>query len=248
MFDLTGRIALVTGAGKGMGTGVAHTLAQQGAAVAVNDLDAVAAQRVAAEIVESGGRAVAVPFDVTELEAVQLGVDQATERLGGHIDVLVNNAGIALGMAVGPFRTLDPTVWRAPVELNIFGSMNCIKAVVDPMCDAGWGRIIQISSGAARRGLGIGVSLYGASKSGIEGFIRHLAVELAPQGVTANSLALGLMDTPGSRTETKLARGIPLGRLGRPEDVGAAVAYLASTEAEWITGQTYNLNGGSLMN
>lgn len=247
MFDLTGHVALVTGAGQGMGSGVARVLAGQGAAVVVNDLDESKAEKVAGEIVESGGRAVAAAFDVTDLAAVQVGVGRATETLGGHVDILVNNAGVAVGMSVGPFRTLEPEAWRPAIELNLFGSMNCIKAVLDPMCDAGWGRIVQISSGAARQGLNIGVSMYGAGKSGIEGFIRHLAVELGATGVTANSLALGLMNNAGGHGQTEeIARGIPAGRLGTPEDVGAAVVYLASPEGSWVTGQTYDLNGGSL--
>jgi len=247
MFDLTGHVALVTGAGQGMGSGVAHVLARQGAAVVVNDLDESKAEKVVGEIVEAGGRAVAAAFDVTDLAAVQAGVGRAEETLGGHVDILVNNAGVVVGMSVGPFRTLEPEVWRPTIELNLFGSMNCIKAVLDPMCDAGWGRIVQISSGAARKGLNIGVSTYGAAKSGIEGFIRHLAVELGATGVTANSLALGLMNNAGGPGLTEeIARGIPAGRLGTPEDVGAAVVYLASPEASWVTGQTYDINGGSL--
>jgi len=246
MFDLTGHIALVTGAGQNAGAGIARALAGQGAAVAVNDLVAERAQAVAKEITAAEGTAVAVPFDVTDREAVHDGVARAAEHFGGPVDVLVHNAGIAADFGQGHFRTLDPARWRAPVEINLFGAMNCVSAVVDGMCEAGWGRIVQISSGAARTGSDQGLSLYGAAKSGVEGFIRHLSQELAPLGVTANTLALGLQsNVAGAATDVFAAR-IPVRRLGTPRDVGAAVVYLASAEASWLTGQILDLNGGSV--
>jgi 3-oxoacyl-[acyl-carrier protein] reductase len=182
---------------------------------------------------------------------VEAGVARAAEQLGGPIDILVNNAGVPVGMAVFPFREMPRELWDRYVDLNIYGSLYCIKAVVDGMVEGGWGRIVQISSGAGRTGLNIGVSLYGAAKSGIEGFIRHLSQEVARYGVTANAVALGLMGNTGqgdaSVTE-HLARQVPAKRLGTPDDVGAAVVYLASEEASWMTGQTINLNGGATTN
>ena len=128
--------------------------------------------------------------------------------------------------------------------------MHCIQAVLGGMCDRGWGRVVQISSGAGRSGLNLGISLYGASKSGIEGLIRHLSQEVARKGVTANCLALGMMGHAGADVDdaatAPLIRTIPVGRLGTPDDVGAAVVYLASDEASWLTGQTIDLNGGSV--
>jgi NAD(P)-dependent dehydrogenase (short-subunit alcohol dehydrogenase family) len=246
MFDLTRHIALVTGAGQNAGAGIARALAGQGAAVAVNDLVAERAEAVAKEITAAGGTAMAVPFDVTDRQAVHDGVARAAQRFGGPVDVLVHNAGIAADFGQGHFRTLDPARWRAPVEINLFGAMNCVSAVVDGMCEAGWGRIVQISSGAARTGSDQGLSLYGAAKSGVEGFIRHLSQELAPLGVTANTLALGLQsNVAGAATDVFAAR-IPTRRLGTPQDVGAAVVYLASPEASWLTGQILDLNGGSV--
>jgi 3-oxoacyl-[acyl-carrier protein] reductase len=251
VFELKGHRALVTGAGDGMGVGVARALARQGAAVAVNDLVQERAAATVASITDAGGRAVTAVFDVTDQEAVNAGIARAAEQLGGPIDILVNNAGVPVGMAVFPFREMPRELWDRYIDLNIYGSLYCIKAVVDNMVDAGWGRIVQISSGAGRTGLNIGVSLYGASKSGIEGFIRHLSQEVARHGVTANAVALGLMGNTGdgdtSVTE-HLARQVPVKRLGTPDDVGAAVVYLASEEASWMTGQTINLNGGSTMN
>lgn len=146
--------------------------------------------------------------DVTDLEAVRAAVARARDELGRPVDVLVHNAGIAADFGQGAFRTLDPARWRAPVEINLFGAMNCVSAVVDDMCESGWGRIVQISSGAARTGSDQGLSLYGTAKSGVEGFIRHLSQELAPLGVTANTLALGLQsNAAGAATEVFTARG-----------------------------------------
>ncbi|MBL7498474.1 SDR family oxidoreductase [Frankia sp. CNm7] len=248
MFELDGHLALVTGAGQNMGAGAARALAAQGAAVAVNDLVPDRAEAVRAEIEAAGGKAVAVPFDVLDPEAVRAGVAAARAAFGRPVDILVNNAGIHSDMVARPFRQLDPALWRGPVEINIFGSLHCIHAVLEDMVDAGWGRIVQISSGAGRTGLKIGVALYGAGKSGIEGFIRHLSQEVAGTGVTANTLALGLMDNSANndpQVTRALAAAVPTGRLGTPTDVGAAVVFLASEETSWLTGQTINLNGGS---
>ena len=253
MFDLTGRVALVTGAGQGMGVGITRALAGQGAHVAVNDLDPVKAEAAAAELVAAGFTAVAAPFDVTDAVAVTDAVGRIETELGQGVDILVNNAGVPLGMELRPFRQLDPADWQRYIDLNVYGSLNVIHAVIDGMCDRGWGRVVQISSGAGRTGIAFGISLYGASKSGIEGFIRHLSQEVARSGVTANSLALGLMANavPGddsSPAVESLARSVPVGRLGTPADVGAAVTFLASDEAAWLTGQTIDLNGGAVTN
>ncbi len=241
MFDLTGRTALVTGAGQGVGAGIAAALVRAGAAVAVNDLVPDRASAVAADI----DRAVAVPFDVTDLGAVEAGVRMAEETLG-PIDVLVNNAGIpAAGFPQVSFRDSDPALWRRFVDLNLYGVLNCTHVVVGGMCDRGLGRVVTISSEAGRTGLGIGVSLYGAAKAGAVGLMRHLAVEVAPSGVTVNCLSLGLMDNVAGDWADAMAARVPRRRLGSPADVGAAVVFLASDEAEWITGQVLPVNGGT---
>jgi len=245
MFDLSGRVALVTGAGQNVGAGIARALAARGAAVAINDLHAERAERVAKEIEGAGGRAVAAPFDVTSLDATQAGVGSVKSRLG-PVDVLVNNAGVPDGMGLVRFRDYDPAHWARMVDLNLYGVLHCARAVADDMCARRWGRIITISSGAGQVGLSIGVSLYGAGKGGAIAFMRHLAIELARDGVTANTLCLGLMSNAADAAATKaIAAAVPVGRLGTPDDVGAAVVYLASPEASWITGQTISLNGGS---
>jgi NAD(P)-dependent dehydrogenase (short-subunit alcohol dehydrogenase family) len=248
MFDLSGKVALVTGAGQNVGAGIARALAARGAAVAVNDLHGERAERVAKEIEGAGGRALAAPFDVTSLDATRSEIAAVKSRLG-PIDVLVNNAGVPDGMGLTRFRDYEPERWARMIDLNLYGVLHCTKAVVDDMCARRWGRIVTISSGAGQVGLPIGVSLYGAGKGGAIAFMRHLAIELARDGVTANTLALGLMSNAGDAAATKsIAATVPVGRLGTPADVGAAVVYLASPEASWITGQTIGLNGGSTTN
>jgi 3-oxoacyl-[acyl-carrier protein] reductase len=245
MFDLSGRVALVTGGGQNQGAGIARALASRGAAVAVNDVVRERAETVAKEIAR-GGRALAAPFDVTDLAAVTAGVARVERELG-PVDVLVNNAGVPEGMGVAPFREMDPELWRRYVDLNLYGVVNCCKAVIDGMCARRFGRVITISSGAGQTGLALGVSLYAAGKGGAIAFMRHLALESARFSVTANTLALGLMSNAGGAEVTAaLAKTVPLGRLGTPEDVGAACVYLASNEAGWMTGQTIGLNGGNL--
>lgn len=243
MFDLTGRRALVTGAGQGVGAGIAVALARQGASVAVNDVRAERARAVTDEIVDAGGDAMAAPFDVTDLRQVT----EAVEALE-PIDILVNNAGVGgeHPMAIEPFRQMDPSSWEGPILVNLYGVMHCCRAVVDGMCRRGWGRIITISSGAGTAGAGIGLSPYSAGKGGGLAFTRTLALEVARQGVTANSLALGLMGQPDPALTEQIARSIPVGRTGTPEDVGAACVWLASDEAAWVTGQTIEINGGSI--
>lgn len=250
MFDLTGRVALVTGAGQGIGAGIAAMLATAGAAVAVNDLDADRAATMVAQLAERGARVTAVPFDVTDEHAVRVGIEHATAALGGPMDVLVNNAGVPIGMTMQPFIEMDPSEWHRYIDLNVYGSLHCIRAVLPSMRERRWGRVIQISSGAAQSGLRIGISLYGASKSGIEGFLRHLSQEVASDGITVNAIALGLMANAVPDTDDRsdilasIARMVPVGRLGTPEDAGAAVAFVASDEASWLTGQIIQLNGG----
>jgi len=242
MFDLRGRVALVTGAGRGAGAGIAAALAEAGAAVAVNDLVPERAAQVAASLEAAGARALAAPFDVTDLAQVERGVAAVTAGLG-PVDVLVNNAGIPPAMRLLPFRESKPEDWRPYVDVNLYGVLHCVKATIDGMCERRFGRVVTISSGAGQAGLAIGVSAYAAGKGGAISFMRHLALEVASFGVTANTLALGLLES--AALPAGLALSVPVGRAGTGRDVGAAVVWLAA-EGAWVTGQTIGVNGGSL--
>jgi NAD(P)-dependent dehydrogenase (short-subunit alcohol dehydrogenase family) len=244
MFDLTGKTALVTGSGQGVGLGIARTLIDAGAVVYINDL---VADRALAAANELGPNARTLPFDVANFSDVEAAIASADP-----IDILVNNAGIPPSMRAVKFRDLPREEWGPYVDVNLYGVLNCVKAVLDGMCERNWGRIITISSGAGTQGLNIGVSIYGAGKGAGISFMRHIAMENAGDGVTANTLALGLMqrDEPGitedQRTVTaKIAKTVPAGRLGTGTDIGYACVYLASEEASWVTGQTIAINGGS---
>jgi len=245
MFELDGKVALVTGAGQGVGVGIATVLATQGAAIAVNDIDADRAANTVAAIVAAGGSAIAVPFDVTDYDAVVAGVATARAALG-PVDIMVPNAGIpTAGMPQLPFVETSPELWRRLIDLNLYGVLHCAHAALPSMCERGWGRVIVISSEAGRLGLDINVALYGAGKAGAVGLLRHVAMEVAPLGVTMNALSLGLMNNVSSDWATAVARTVPRRRLGSPTDVGAAVAFLASDAADWITAQVLPVNGGS---
>jgi NAD(P)-dependent dehydrogenase (short-subunit alcohol dehydrogenase family) len=273
MFDLSTRTAVVTGAGQGVGAGIARLLAGQGAHVAVNDLRPERARNTVDAITADGGKAVVAAFDVTDYDAVTTAMAEVTGALG-PVDILVNNAGNggAETMRPMPFRDTDPASWEGPLRVNLYGVLHCSHAVINGMCERRWGRVVTIASGAGMVGLDIGVAAYGAGKGGAIGFMRHLAIENASFGVTANTLALGLMEpseraarrveagpsgpapkAPGvanmehaGDVTARLARTIPVGRLGRPDDVGAACVWLASDEASWVTGQTIHVNGGSV--
>ncbi|WP_300610261.1 SDR family NAD(P)-dependent oxidoreductase [Trebonia sp.] len=247
MNELTGRVALVTGAGRTIGRGVATALAAAGAAVAVNDLDPDSARTVAVELRAVGGPTAAAPGDVTDRESVRRMVDTAVEALG-PVDVYVHAAGMPVNVEGVKFLDSDPDQWPAWIDLNLYAAMYGTHAVLGGMCDREWGRIIAISSYASRTGSHNGLSVYGAAKSGLEGFLRHVALESGPFGVTVNAVALGTMSfLRGAPADPAAAGAIPMRRLGTPEDVGNLVAFLASDRASWITGQTVHLNGGAYM-
>ena len=243
MFDLSGKRALVTGAGQGIGAGIARALGKQGASVVVNDLQAQRALRTAVKLHGDGIEASTAVFDVAEHNAVASAIADH-----GPVDILVNNAGIPAAMELRKFRDSSPRDWAPYLSVNLLGVMNCCHAVVKPMRERGWGRIITISSTAGTTGAAIGVAAYGAGKGGGIGFMRNLALEEAGSGITANTLALGLMAKSRERAMSdrmaRVARTIPCGRLGTPGDAAALCVYLASAEASWITGQTIGLNGG----
>ena len=247
---LAGHRALVTGGGQGVGAGIATLLAAAGAHVVVNDLHLARAQAVADEIVATGGSASAVAFDVADHAAVAAGV-----AASGGIDILVNNAGNAGGDVwppMVPFADTTPADWLPFLRVNLDGVMNCVHAALPGMIEQRWGRVITIVSDAARTGSAY-LAAYAAAKAGAAGFTRSVAHEVARHGITANNIALGTMRTPLSEATwadpdnpraKALMQQYLIRRPGLPADVAGLALFLASDAADWITGQTYPVNGG----
>jgi 3-oxoacyl-[acyl-carrier protein] reductase len=243
MSRMDGRVALVTGASRGIGRAVALALAARGAVVVAAAREDHAAA-VVDEIAGQGGRAEAVSVDVTDAAAVAAVADAVLERLG-RIDVLVNNAGITRDQLVLRMKRAD---WDAVLATNLTGAFICVQAVLKPMIKQRSGRIINITSVVGQSG-NAGQANYAASKAGLIGMTKALALEVASRGITVNAVAPGLIDTDMTRAISGGAHGdwadrIPLGRLGTAGDVAAAVAFLASDEAAYITGQVLAVNGG----
>ena len=236
--DLTGHIALVTGASRGIGAAIAIALAEAGAAVAVNYRErADDAEKVVGKIKDMGGRAIAIAADVSQATSVANMVDRAASALG-PIDILVNNAGIAIVRGIDDLTESD---FDATIVTNLKSAFLCTQAVLPAMRAKKWGRIVNVSSGAARGAGSIGVH-YNASKAGMEGLTRGYAARLVKEGITVNAVAPSLIETDMMRGRSDLASRIPLGRMGRPEEVAkAAVLVLAN---DYMTGQTIVLNGG----
>lgn len=253
--DLGGRTALITGAGQGVGRGIGLAFAQAGAKVFVNDFVSERADAVVAEIEANGGDAEALPFDVSRYEAVAEAVQSA-----GNIDILVNNAGNAgpEGYNIAPFMKTVPADWDRYFAVNLYGVMNCTHAVLPGMAERRDGRIITIVSEAGRSGES-SLAAYCAAKAGAAGFMRSIAKDVGRYQITANNVALGTIDTFGiaemstaspEATEAFAQRLRPylIRRLGQPDDVAGIVTFLASPLAAWITGQTYPVNGGYVLN
>jgi 3-oxoacyl-[acyl-carrier protein] reductase len=249
VFNLSGHIAFITGAGQGVGAEIARVLAAHGAAVAVNDLFEDRAQQVVDEINAIGGRAVAVPADITDENAVAHAVKKASDELNGCVDILVNNAGIPVtGFSMTNFAQSDRETWGPHIALSVHGLLNVTHAILPAMVDSGWGRVITISSDSARIGEPR-LAVYGAAKAFGPALMRTIAKEEGRSGVTANSIALGSIVNPamGERDPEQLAKQVrpyPVKRLGAPTDIAPAVLWLASNEAAWVTGQTIPVNGG----
>ena len=236
--DLTGHIALVTGASRGIGAAIAIALAEAGAAVAVNYRErADDAETVVGKIKGMGGRAIAIAADVSQAAAVARMADQAASALG-PIDILVNNAGLAIVRGIDDLTESD---FDVTIAVNLKSAFLCTQAVLPGMRAKKWGRIVNISSGAARGAGAIGVH-YNASKAGMEGLTRGYAARLVKEGITVNAVAPSLIDTDMMRGRSDLASRIPLGRLGHPDEV--AKAALSVLGNDYMTGQTIVLNGG----
>jgi len=244
LFDYTDRVALVTGAGQGMGLGIAKTLASLGARVLVNDFYAERAESAASALRADGYEAIAAPGDITLATTAESLCDLARSRYG-NIDTLINNAGVPVGMSTSlrTFDKLGSVDFDRQLALNFHAVVHLCRAVLPAMQAAQFGRIVTISSESWRLGQNMGLSDYAAAKAATIGFMRNLCKEVGPNGVTVNVLSLGAMNNYGYDEIAK--RVTAVGRAGSPDDVGAAVAYLASREASWMTGQTIPLNGGS---
>jgi 3-oxoacyl-[acyl-carrier protein] reductase len=238
MQNLKGHVALVTGASRGIGAAVALALASAGAAVAVNYRErAGGADAVVAKINAIGGRATAVAADVSKSADVTAMVERVTKALG-PIDILVNNAGIAI---VRGIDDLTEAEFDQTIAVNLKSAFLCTQAVLPAMRARKWGRIVNISSGAARGAGAIGMH-YNASKAGMEGLTRGYAARLVKEGITVNAVAPSLIETDMMAGRTDLARNIPLGRMGRADEVAQSVLMVIGND--YMTGQTVLLNGG----
>lgn len=251
---MTRRTALITGGAQGIGKGITTSLAKAGFAVVIADLNLETATTTAQELTDQGLCASAVQMDVTDTNSVDQAV-QNTEEEVGPIDVLVNNAGWDDFM---PFLKTTEDFWDKIVDLNFKGHLRTVKAVVPKMIERGYGRVINIGSDAGRVGSSL-EAVYSGAKGGVIAFTKTLAREVATKGVTANSVCPGPTDTPALRKFANgagedadkvisgMTRAVPMKRLGTPEDIGPAVAFFASEEAGFITGQTLSVSGGLTM-
>lgn len=248
MLELTGKSAVVTGGSRGIGRAIVLRLAQQGADVAFSYRGNEAAARETAAAVEAlGRRAVIVAGDVTKPEAATALVDAAIAAFG-KVDILVNNAGITRDDLI---MRMSADAWREVLETNLFGAFYAIKAVMRPMLKARSGRIINITSVAGQAG-NAGQANYSAAKAGLIGLTKSTAREVASRGITCNAVAPGFVLTELTQSlpepiQAGIRTATPLGRFGTPEEISAAVAFLASDEASYITGQILGVDGGLVM-
>jgi 3-oxoacyl-[acyl-carrier protein] reductase len=244
MFDLTGKKALVTGASGGIGGAIARGLHAMGATVALSGTRVAPLEALAAEL---GERAFVTPCNLSDKEAVLALAGQASEAMGG-LDILVNNAGITRDNI---FMRMSEDEWQQVIDVNLSSTMRLMKSVMRPMMKQRFGRIINITSIVGVTG-NAGQVNYAASKAGIIGMTKSYAQEIATRGITANCVAPGFIETAMTAdlpdaVKEKMVGNIPAGRMGTPEEIASAVAYLASTEASYVTGQTLHVNGGMAM-
>ncbi|HEY1828480.1 MAG TPA: SDR family NAD(P)-dependent oxidoreductase [Acidimicrobiales bacterium] len=241
-------MAVVTGGASGMGRAICRRLADDGHRVAVLDIDAGLADEVAAELDAAGGRAVGAHVDVSDRPAVDAALDQVRRTLG-PVEILVTSAGIE---RFEDFLDVSADDWARMIAVNLTGTFHCLQAAVPDMLAAGWGRIVTISSSSAQSGTSR-MSSYVASKGGVIGLTKALAIELAPKGITVNTIPPGFIDTPMMRRSVEsgvvsnmdaLVARTPVRRAGTPEDIAAACGFLCSEQAGYITGQLLGVNGG----
>lgn len=252
LFALNGKVAVVTGAGslRGIGRSIAIALATQGAKVAICDINEEGLLKVAEEIKQRTSEVMTVTMSVTDGTSIREGFASVVDKWG-KIDILVNNAGITQPMTVAEMSETD---FERILDVNLKGTYLCCKAVAPYMLEKKYGRIINMSSVSAKRGGGVfGGAHYSAAKAGILGFSKAFAREVSPHGITVNSIAPGLVATDirggleSEEEQKRMTRDIPCRRMALPEEVAAAVCFLASDEAGYITGEEIDVNGGSHM-
>lgn len=244
MFDLSGKCALVTGASGGIGGAIAKALHGAGATVALSGTRVDPLETLAAEL---GERAHVLPCNLSDPEAVDALPKQASEAMGG-VDILVNNAAITRDQI---FMRMSDEEWQSVIDVNLTSTMRLCRGVIRPMMKSRWGRIINIGSVVGSTG-NPGQVNYAASKAGMVGLTKSIAYEVASRGITANSVAPGFVATPmtdklNDEQKERINAQIPAGRIGQPEEIAAAVLYLASSEAGYVTGATIHVNGGMAM-
>ncbi len=241
------KTAVVTGGASGIGLAISRRLAAEGMGVAILDLNGPAAEDEAGRLASGGAPAIGLAVDVTDRPSVDAAVSDVAARLGVPT-VLVNSAGMP---GFDRFLDISLDLWNRVIAVNLTGTFNCCQAVVPGMLDAGWGRIVNISSSSTHSGTAR-MTHYVAAKSGVVGLTKALALELAPQGITVNTIPPGFVDTPMLRDANtqgyldieRTVGSTPVGRVGRPEDVAFACSFLVSEEAGYITGQIIGVNGG----
>jgi NAD(P)-dependent dehydrogenase (short-subunit alcohol dehydrogenase family) len=242
------KVAIVTGSGGGIGQAYAEALASEGAAVVVADINAEGAERVAKQIVADGGTAISVPVDVSDIDSARVMADRTLAEFGG-IDYLVNNAAIFGGMKLDLLLTVDWDYYKKFMSVNLDGALVCTRAVYRKMAKRGGGAIVNQSSTAAW----MYANFYGLAKVGVNGLTQQLSRELGGMNIRINAIAPGPIDTEANRTTTPpemvadIVKGIPLSRMGEPDDLIGMCLFLLSDQAKWITGQIFNVDGGQII-
>lgn len=248
MAQFENKVAIVTGSGGGIGQAYVEALAREGAAVVVADINVEAADAVAKQIVADGGTAISVPVDVSDPVSAKAMADRTLAEFGG-IDYLVNNAAIFGGMKIDFLLTVDPDYYKRFMSVNLDGALWCTRAVYKKMAKRGGGAIVNQSSTAAW----VYANYYGLAKVGINGLTQQLSRELGGQNIRINAIAPGPTDTEANRTTTPkeivddIVKGLPLARMGKPEDLVGMCLFLLSDQASWITGQIFNVDGGQII-